>query len=160
MALMCPHSAVLRTPCLFDSPKRTQCWDWKTKHAIDLLSSVFSLRCHLRLFRSCSPLSFPLVEDLISIICSRGHHTGSCYHWNWLGCHVVTTVRGQRLCEDCHWQRQTVRESDKMRWSKKNCYLCAWCVCPLPGAATCKGVVGTLRPPPSSSWAARKRGDS
>lgn len=33
-------------------------------------------------------------------------------------------------------------------------------VCVLPGAATCKGVVGTLLPPPSSSWAARNRGDS
>lgn len=28
----------------------------------------------------------------------------------------------------------------------------------IPGAATCNGVVGTLRPPDSSSWAAKNRG--
>lgn len=58
---------------------------------------------------------------------------------------------------------KTVTDRDRESgawWSVRisNWYPCAECV--LPGAATCKGVVGTLLPPPSSSWAARNRGDS
>lgn len=44
-------------------------------------------------------------------------------------------------------------------WKVKVSNFYLWISCRLPGAAICKGVVGTLRPPDSSSWA-RKSGVS
>lgn len=92
----------------------------------------------------------------ISLICSSGHHSGGTCHRYWLGCNVLNTIWG--LCKDSDWQSQSnsVFEHSahpRLFWPYE-------IKTALPGAATCKGVVGTLLPPPASSWAVRNRGDS
>lgn len=111
------------------------------------------------LLTSCSPVSLCVHEHLIGIV-RRGHGAGGRHHGHRLGRHVVAAVGGQRLCEDAHWAADTGSCEDAQTLVCVVLYVVLCYVLSKPGAATCSGVVGTLLPPPSSSWAARKRGDS
>lgn len=83
------------------------------------------------IYLSCSPLSFWIHEDLISII-GRSHTGGGSYHGNWLRRQVVTTVWGQRLCEDSHWKNRTGKGKGGLKHTvcAETTYIGVWgCVC-------------------------------
>lgn len=108
-------------------------------------------RCHLSL-----PLYYPLLTQPGPVwMCSPWEPTGKLVQWSQMKPHLKRLLvrRKTRYWSQIYFFFFNLRvliksgRIDKTVWHRQ-----------VPGAATCNGVVGTLRPPDSSSCVARNKG--